>query len=409
MRVGLLSGIRVVELGTAWAGPYAARLLADLGAEVIKVEGPRRPDFVRFGMYVDDDPGETPWERGGHYQKFSRNKLSCVLDITAPAGHALFIRLLERSDVLIENNTPRVREHLGLTPAFLRERLPHLVAVSLPGFGDWGPYRNYLAFGLTIEGFSGLSSVTGYAEDGVPVRSTVPYGDPVAAVYGALAALAGIRQRRRTGRGLHVELSQHEALITLLPDVLLRAQVAGSPPGPAGNDDALLYAPHGVFPCRGRDAWVAIAVETDGEWRALCRVIGRPDLQERDTHEARDAAEVRRAVEAWTRGRTKTEAAEELQRHGVPAGPVLSVREMMAHRQVTARGCYREVAHPSYRPLPYAQSPVRFAGREAREDRHAPLFGQDNRYVFRDLLGLSEEEIQRLYAEGVTADRPEMA
>jgi crotonobetainyl-CoA:carnitine CoA-transferase CaiB-like acyl-CoA transferase len=305
MRTMLLDGVRVVELGSAWAGPFAARLMADLGAEVIKVEAPRRPDMVRFSVYLDDDPGDEPWERGAHYQKFSRNKKSCIIDVGQPKGLELFTRLLEQADILIENNTPRTMSQLGLTREYFESRLPNLIVVSMPGFGSSGPYRDYLAYGLTIEGFAGLSSVTGYADEGMPLRSTIPYGDPVAASYGTLSALAALRRLRKTGKGGTVELSQHETLAALLPELFARAQLEGRSPSPAGNDDALFYAPHGTFPCAGDDTYVALAVETDDQWQSLCDLIGRPDLAPRSGHQERDGFAVREAIAVWTSSRSR--------------------------------------------------------------------------------------------------------
>ncbi len=411
MRANLLEGVRVVELGSAWAGPFGARLLADLGADVIKVEAPRRPDLVRFSVYLDEDPGEIPWERGAHYQKFSRNKRGCVIDIGTERGFDVFTRLLDESDILIENNTPRVRKQFGLTDEFFAERLPHLVVISMPGFGNSGPYRDYLAYGITIEGFAGLSSETGYADEGRPARSTIPYGDPVAASYGTLSALAGLRARRQGEAGSVVELSQQETLASLLPDLFLRAQLDGSDPAPAGNDDPWIFAPHGTFRTRGGGPgdYVALAVETDAQWNALCELVGRPDLQPLNSHEERDGASVRQAIEAWTSERERDRVVDTLQEAGIPVGPVLSPKEMSEQEQVVARGVYEPVEHPLYRTIPYARAPFLFPGQETRGDLHAPLFGEHNREVFGGLLGMGDAEINELYELGVTADRPDMA
>ncbi|MCK9518407.1 MAG: CoA transferase [Dehalococcoidia bacterium] len=402
MRYDILRGVRVVELGSAWAGPFAARLLADLGAEVIKVEAPRRPDMVRFSVYLDDDAGEPAWERGAHYQKFSRNKKSCIIDVQSARGRELFLRLLAKSDIFLENNTPRVREQLGLTDDVLREVAPNLVCISMPGFGLTGPYRDYLAYGLTVEGFSGLSSVTGYGDGSPPTRSAVPYGDPVAGVYGAIAGVVALLGKRRHGVVSHLELSQHEALITMLPDLLLRAQTEGNDPQPQDNRDGIVYDPQGVFACAGEDEWIAISVSNGKERDALLRLLGlsaRADASDLDLH---------RALEGWARQRRRDEAVDILQGAGIPAGPVLSPREMTEHEQVEARQVYEDVAHPLYRTLPYSRIPIRISGAAEQADSHAPLFGEHNDEVFSGLLGLSHDEIQQLYDQGVTADAPDL-
>jgi crotonobetainyl-CoA:carnitine CoA-transferase CaiB-like acyl-CoA transferase len=405
LKSSVLDGVRVVELGNAWAGPYAARMLADLGAEVIKVEAPRRPDLVRFSVYLDNDPGETPWERGAHYQKFGRNKKSCVIDLTQSRGREVFLQLLARTDVFVENNTPRVREQLGLDPDALHAAAPELITVSMPGFGDSGPYRNYLAYGLTVEGFSGLSSVTGYGDGSAPVRSSVPYGDPVAAVYGAIAALTALRARAVHGRSTHVELSQHEALATMLPDLFLRAQLESTAPKAEGNGDSLLYLLQDAFRCRGEDEWVVLTLEDEPQWQSLATCLGDPDL----ANPPIDLEGTRRSIARWALNRGRFEAASELQGHGIAAAPVLSPREMLAHEQVAAVAMYEPVDHPLYRTLPYSRLPFRIGECRATPDDHAPLFGEHNLYVFRDLLGLDDEEIARLYEDGITANRPDMA
>lgn len=401
----MLEGIRLIEMGNAWAGPYAARMLADLGAEVIKIEAPRRPDLVRFSVYLDNDPGDTPWERGAHYQKFSRNKKSCVIDLAHPRGKELFLRLLAKSDVFLENNTPRVREQLGLDRETLAAAAPHLVTISMPGFGDSGPYRNYLAYGITVEGSSGLSSVTGYGDGTPPIRSAVPYGDPVAAVYGAIAALAAVRARRLKGSGSHVELSQHEALTSMLPDLLIRAQVEGRDPQPEGNRDSLVYLLQDCFPCEEPDEWVALTIESESQLPALADCLGEPGLAGPPV----DLKHIAEGITRWAAGRNRFEAARELQAAGIAAAPVLSPREMMSDEQTEALGLYEEVPHPLYRALAYSRVPLTVRDMPTTPDEHAPLFGEHNRYVFQELLGLDDAEIAGLYAEGVTADRPDMA
>ncbi len=400
MRVSILRGVRVIEMGNAWAGPYAARILADLGAEVIKVESPSRPDLVRFSVFLDNDAGEQPWERGAHYQKFSRNKKSCVIDLTKPEGHALFLRLVAISDVFLENNTPRVREQLLLGDEALRHANPDLITLSMPGFGASGPYRNYLAYGLTVEGFSGLSSVTGYQDDPMPVRSAVPYGDPIAAVYGAIAALACLHQRRTTGVGSSVELSQHEALITLLPDALIATQLTGEPSRSQGNCNPTPFPIQGAFQCAEEDAWVAVSVRPE-QVPVVAKLV--------EVKEDHDTAAIAQALQSWAVGLRRDDVVDRLQAAGIAAGPVLSPAEMIEHEQVTARGVYEQVPHPLYRPMPYSRLPIRFHGLAASKDDHAPLFGEHNDYVFTELLGLTTSQVGELYDRGVTATQPDMA
>lgn len=399
MRYNLLEGIRVVEVGAMWAAPYGARILGDLGAEVIKVEGPRKPEAVRFGFYAGNDPGEKPWERGGHFAKFSRNKKCLVLDLTRQRGRDLLHELLRKTDVLIENNTPRVREPLGLGHETLAREAPDLVVVSMPGFGDDGPYRDYLAFGLNIEGFAGLTAVTGYADGTPPIRSAIPYGDPVAAVYAAMTALIGLRERRKGGRALRFELSQHEGLASLLPDLLLEAQATGADPPRRGNADPLVAHFQDVV-SSGDGRWLAITAKT-AEQRAALAAFAACDA-------AVDDATLRLGLEAWIAGAGEGEAVTTLRAAGVAAAPVLSPGEMMTNEQVVARNVYANVGHPVVGSIPYSQLPLRFGDAPSQPDLYAPLFGEHNRYVFGEILGLSATEIDELYAAGLTSDAPDL-
>jgi crotonobetainyl-CoA:carnitine CoA-transferase CaiB-like acyl-CoA transferase len=333
MRFNLLEGIRVIEVGAMWAGPYAARILGDLGAEVIKVEGPRKPEAVRFGFYAENDPGILPWERGGHFQKFSRNKRGWVVDLTQQRGRDLLHALLRKSDILIENNTPRVRERLGLGHETLARVAPDLVVVSMPGFGDTGKYRDYLAFGLNMEGFAGLTSVTGYADDTPPIRSAIPYGDPVAALYGALSGLLGVRERRGGAPAPRFEVSQLEGLVSLLPDLLLEAQVTGEEPQRRGKADPLLYARQGTVRVGGND-WIAVSMVDEAQVTAVCALIGAAPSGEA----AADTPAFWHALELWANRRGRDAAVRELQGLGIAAGPALSPGEMLQHEQGGARG-----------------------------------------------------------------------
>ncbi|MCC7364521.1 MAG: CoA transferase [Dehalococcoidia bacterium] len=397
MRTDALAGLRVIELGAFWAGPYCARMLADLGAEVIKVEAVRRPDMVRFGLYPDADPGEVPWERGAHYQKFSRNKKSCVIDISQPRGHELFLRLLAISDVFLENNTPRVRLNLGLDDDTVRKANPKLITLSMPGFGLDGPYRDYLAYGITIEGFVGLTSVTGYPDDPEPIRSAVPYGDPVAGMYGVIAILAALRRVRAGGDPGFIELAQNETLATLMPDIFLQAQATGVSPTPTGNQTPDVALQQAFVASDGE--WVAITVPEPAGLPALASVVGGP---------AANVDELRAATAAWCAARPAAVAADALQGAGIGAAPVLSPRQLMEHEQVNAMGIYEPVSHPLYRDFRYSRMPLRFPGAHTEGDRHAPLFGEHNDYVFRDLLGLTEPEIAELHALNITSTQPEL-
>ena len=254
----ILGGIRVLDLTHAWAGPFATQLLADYGAEVIKIETCERPDMLRFSTWPTDETRPDAYNRGGWFQYLGRNKLSLTLDLKQPQGHDLFKRLVAQSDVVIENFSARVMPHLGLDYAVLQAVNPRLIMISMPGYGTVGPYKDFVAFGEMIEPFAGLSELTGYP-DRAPLRLAVAYPDPVAGFHAALATLLALRQRRQTGRGQHIHIPHREPITRMLGEAVLDYTVNGRTPRRIGNRHRA-WAPHGCYPCRGPDRWITIAV-----------------------------------------------------------------------------------------------------------------------------------------------------
>ncbi|HEX2173424.1 MAG TPA: CoA transferase, partial [Dehalococcoidia bacterium] len=269
-----LAGLRVLDLTQVAAGPYTTLMLGFLGAEVIKVESCRRPDIGRgpvapqpnqYHHYPDQQPGDRPWNRHAHHSQRNRNKLSLTLDLTEPAGKDVLLRLLPLCDVLIENYRASVLERWGLGWDVLQAVAPRLIYVKLSSQGNTGPERDYGSLGLTLECTAGLASVTGYREDGQPRMTNEVYPDPVVGILAVGAFMAALRRRRRTGEGCFVDLSQREVTTCLIGDAVLDYSMNGRVTGPIGNRHSW-QAPHGVYPCRGEDAWVAIAVGSDAEW-----------------------------------------------------------------------------------------------------------------------------------------------
>ena len=408
----LLKGVRVVELCWAWAGPLAGRMFGDLGAEVIKIEGPSRPDAVRFGNYPDNDPGTEPWNRGGHFQKHSRNKKSLVLDLTAVRGREIFLDLIERSDVFIENNAPRVLVNLGITYDDIRKRNPRIVMVSMPGFGNSGPMRDWVAFGLNLEAYCGISSITGYADTG-PVRSVVPYGDPIVGMHATIAALAALRAARRTGRGRFVEVAQDESLLNILLEPIFRATVGDEDPSPDGCHHEHI-SPHSVYATKGDDEWVCLTAAREDEFAALAKLVGHEEwladaaLDSPFKRKAREV-ELDQAISAWTTSQPRDDAVAALRRAGVPAAPAQRVDEVVNDPLLARRGYWQDVVHPVTGRLPYAHLPWSYWQSERAELGPAPLFGQHNREVLEGILGMSSEAVDQLEADGIIATRPNMA
>jgi len=420
----VLDGVRILDLSRVWAGPLAARMLADLGAEVILIEPPvgragghEALERMRqmhqagrhFPYYPDGDPGDQPWNRMGMYNDFNRDKLGITLDLRYPQGQDVFRRLVRISDVVLENFTPRVMVNFGLDYAALREVNPAIIMISMPGYGNSGPYRDYPAYGTTLEQHAGFSSIMGYPDSG-PYRTQSTYTDPVASVNAAGAVMLALWHRRRTGRGQYIELAQIEASVCLLAEPLLDFAMNGREPGRNGNRHHWM-APHGCYRCRGDDAWVSVAVATDAEWRAFCSTIGSPPWTEEERFAGQSGRwqhqdELDKLISAWTVEQDHYRAMHRLQEAGVAAGAVLNAREVMKEPHLRERSHFAHVTHPQAGTHEYPGLPVRLSDTPTGRTLPAPCIGEHNRYVLGELLGMSEQEIARLLEERVISDGP---
>jgi crotonobetainyl-CoA:carnitine CoA-transferase CaiB-like acyl-CoA transferase len=392
---GPLAGTRVVDLSVIFAVPYMGGLLADLGADVVKVEAPRRIDQTRtdWGGYLDNDPGADPWNRSGTYQVVNRGKRSLGLDLSTHEGRDVLCRLVATADVLIDNFTPRVLPGWGLGHDVLAALNPRLVMLSNTGYGSTGPWAAYKAQGTTLEATMGLMAVTGYA-DGPPARAGQSVPDFYACWAGLLAICAALRHRGRTGQGQFIDLGMYQLGASVLPEALLHRQVHGVdlPRVGAADHDALVSS---VVP--SLDGWLAVSARTAEQLLSLRAVVGA-------THTG-----VEPALRAYAGGRSADEAATLLQAVGVPAGPVLDAGDLAEDPQLCERGFYEDVAvrvAGGRRRLVGRPYVWRSAGSEVGIRRQAPDFGADNDRVLTDLLGLDPGTVARLREHGVVADAP---
>ena len=383
-----LHGVRVIDLSWIIAGPTAARFLAMMGAEVIKVGSARRPD---------------PSTRGAPFQAYNQSKWSCSLNITQPEGLRLAKRLIAISEVVIENFAAGVIERLGLGYDVLREIRPDLIMVSSSGTGHSGPDKDYVAYGSLLQYYTGWNSISGYP-DGGPIKGGL-WADPWVGLELAMVTAAALNHRAVSGEGQYIDYSMAEALTACLPEALLDFQMNDRERPPTANADDT-YAPHNVYRCEGPDRWVAIAVTQSGEWLALCEVIERPDLAadpDLATEAGRRARqeEIDDAITSWTRQQNDYQAMHRLQQAGVPAGPFLEPSRLFHDRQLREGGYFsRQRVHDgTWRDLPGIG--WRFEGGPRPHLWPAPALGQDNDYVYGNLLGLSEAEIARLKEEQV--------
>ena len=413
MKPAPLQGIRVIEHGQLLAVPFAARMLADLGAEVIKIEAAIRLDSHRQTTYPDNDPGERFWDRGGTYYSENRGKLGITLDLRSPVAIEVCRDLVRISDVVMENFTTRVMQSFGLDYEELRKIKPDIIMLSSTGYGHTGPWANFKAVGPTTEAASGLAATTGY-EGGDPLMPDIPYTDYVAADQGVLAILLALYRRKRTGKGGAIDLSQVEAQASLAGELYMDAAANGTRHVPHGNRHAAM-APHDFFPCAGEDRWCAIAVSSDAEWAGLQAAMGHPAWAA-DTRYATlpgrlaGVDELDRQLAAWTRGHEAMALMALLQSHGVPAGVALSGRDLVYNEHLNARGFFEWTTHPEGTDIddkPYPGVGWRFGGSNRGLQRGAPTLGEHNEYVLREILGYSAEKFAEVVASGALGGSPE--
>ena len=387
-----LSDVRILDLFWVIAGPSATRMLADYGATVVRVESTRALDTLRVS---------PPWQFGqphpegaAGFQSANANKLGVTLDLHSEAGREVLLDLVRWADVVTESFAPGVMDSRGLGWEQLREVKPDLIMLSSCIMGQSGPWRDFTGFGrlaVSLAGFQQLASWPGRPPSG-PFGA---YTDAIAARYNALAILAALEHRSRTGEGQYIDLSQTEAALHFLAPAFLDWTVNGHAQGPAGNDDPDCF-PHGMFPTAGEDRWVAIAVRDDDDWSALCALIGRPDLQgHRDRR-----ADVEAAVTAWTRDRDGGAVEAMLQEAGVPAHVAHDMPGLFADPQLRARGHFIEIAHDIYPSTTIESSRLRLSRTPARTPERALSLGRDNGYVLEAILGYSSERIADLEAAG---------
>jgi crotonobetainyl-CoA:carnitine CoA-transferase CaiB-like acyl-CoA transferase len=393
----VLAGIRVIDLGVGVAIPETGTLLADLGAEVIKIESEANVDFLRR-VTVEPEAPNRSWT----FNDAARGHQSVTLDLRTPRGRDLALRLCAAADVVLENNRGGVVRAWGLDYDDVRRVRPDIVYVASQGYGRGGPLGETSAYGPLNSAFSGVTWIWNHADAPYPAGSSLNHPDHVAAKLSAVAVLAALEHRRRTGEGQLVEMSQAEVAAYLIGDVYLEAACTGRAAAQRGN--AVEHAcPHGVYPSAGTDRWCAIAVVGDEAWERFAACLGWPPEPRLATLAGRLAArsELDARVAEWTRGRSAEDAAAALQAAGVSAMPVQNGDDHRADPHLAARGVLISVEHPEIGPERHVGNPIRFGRTPLAPPTPAPCLGADTDRVLARVLGLDAAEIAALHADGV--------
>jgi crotonobetainyl-CoA:carnitine CoA-transferase CaiB-like acyl-CoA transferase len=419
-----LQGVRILSQAIVWAGPFGSMILADLGADVIEVESIQHLNPTRAGMrhiapallegptgtiYLDRDGSEGFWDRHAFFNYTKRAHRSVTIDLRREEGLELFYSLVREADVYMENNAANVVEHLHIDWPRLSEINPRLIMMRFPGFGIDGPYKHFKGFGATMEAVVGHSLLRGYRDSDPSLTPPVYHGDPNAGAHAAFAIQAALYARERTGKGQLIDMSQAEAVLHHLSYDVMDYQMNGRSNQHWGNRHPTM-APYGVFRCAGNDYWLALAVDSDEAFAALCREMGQPELASDERfadvvsrYEHQD--ELEPVVAGWIRQHGQRELMERLQAVGVMAAMVYEQREMFDDPHLQERGFFLEWEAPAVGRKRYPGPMAHFEQMPLAPPRGpAPRLGEHNREIFQGLLGIDDAQYQELMDTEIIGD-----
>ena len=395
MQSEILQGIRVVDLTRIVAGPYTTRMLADFGAEVIKVQTAK----MATGIESNSAPYFCAW---------NRNKRSITLDMDYREAREIFLNLVEISDIVVENFSPRVMPNWGLDYSALKKSNESIVMLSMSAAGQTGPWKDFVTYGPTVQSLGGLNYLTSYAED-APMGLGYAYADIVSGLYGAFSILAALEHRDRCGQGQHIDLSEYEAVCTTIGPALMDAFMNHREIVPQGNDDEHeLAAPYGCYQCRGEDRWCVIAVYTEDQWQSFQKALGNPVWAEDKRFSCLAARKAHTEIldsniDKWTSGQSAEDVADRFQQAGIAAGVVQNAEDLANDPQLAAGDFFTSLNHPVLGEIKTDTYPVNFKNCGKATWQASPMLGEANRYVFEELLGMAQTTIQSYFEKGVIA------
>lgn len=398
-----LSGARVLDFGHVLAAPFCTRLLADLGADVVRVESSKHPDFPWPSSYRHPDG------RHASYLNTNRNKRSVALDLKHPTGREMARRLATAADVVVENFSAGVMDRLGLGYESLKVLNPGLVFASMSGYGHSGPRRDWTSMNMNLQGAAGLMQVTG-AEGDPPTAISNSWNDYIGGLHTCYAVISALTEREDTGEGIHLDMGQFECSVSMIAPLLLSSAVNGRNPKRMGNRSDC-FAPRGVYRCAGEDQWCAVSVHDDTQWRALAEAVDEGGPEPRLAGEIRFATlsgrlrhhdEIDQRIEAWTRGHDGAEVETRLRRVGVHAARMRRVADLAAEDGSPSRA-YKRMTEPRVGSMLTTALPFDFSASTLPEATPAPCLGEHTQEVLREWLHLSEGELAELAGTGALA------
>lgn len=400
-RQGALKGVRVADLTFAATGPVTTSYLGDHGATVIKVESHTKFDNTRAVRPLKD--GISDLNHSGFFTHQNSSKYSITLNLTLPQGREIALRLAKWADVWVESLTPGVVKRLGLDYDSVKKAKPDIIYLSISMQGQYGPNSGHSGYGQVAGALSGLIDLCGWPDRG-PAPPHAAYIDTITPIFSAVAILAALDHRRRTGEGQYLDASLSETALQFVSPVFMDYVANGRIAQRNGN--RLSYAaPHGVFRCRGDDRWCAVAIFGDEEWQRFCQVLGKPCLTDDPRYATfvarkQNEDELERLVEAWTVSYSPEEVVSMMQAAGLAASAVESTKDLFQDPQLLARGHFLQLEHAVMGPIVHGAAPFRLSKTPAHEFA-GPALGQHNEYVYKEILGMSEDELSDLIAEGV--------
>ncbi len=389
---GPLEGIRILDLSWVLAGPFATMVLSDLGAEVIKVEKPQTGDLARGnGPFID---GES-----SYFLSLNRGKKSITIDLQTPQGKQVFLELVKKVDVVVENFVPGTMKRLGLDYEVLKKQNPGLIYAAISGFGQTGPYAHNRAFDIIIQAMGGMMSITG-EPDGPPVRPGASIGDITAGLFTSIGILSALLEHGKSGKGQMLDISMLDCQLAILENAFGRFFATGEVPRPTGTRHPI-FTPFQAFETKDGYIVVAMVGGVRNQWPLFCAIIGRLDLMDDERYETGGSRtehynELEPILSEVMKTKTTAEWIEQLSEVGIPCGPINSIDQVASHPQVLAREMIVEVPHPRVGKVKLINTPVKLSRTPARVERASPDLGQDTRQLLAELLGMSEGEIENL-------------